>query len=305
MGELDGRVVLVTGAGRGQGRAHAVTCARAGADVVALDIDQQLESVPYPLASQGDLTETARLVEAEGRAVVTALADVRSQAEVDAAVRLALDTFGRIDVCIANAGIWSVGSFWELDEIQWSEMIDVNLSGVWRTAKAVVPTMIEQRSGCIIMTASVNALEGGKRSAHYAASKHGLLGLMKTVALEMAPYGIRCNALCPGAVATDMVTWQGAFDLYAGHPGGTRADYEDAIYRYHALDGAGPMAPEVIADAALWLASDRSAYVTGVALPVDAGHLLLPGINHHAVERAAHPVDRAERGARAEPDAAG
>ena len=282
MGELDGRVVLVTGAARGQGRAHAVAWARAGADVIALDIDHQVKSVPYATASEADLKETARLVEAEGRAVVTGLADVRSQAELDAVVRVGLDTFGRIDVCIANAGIWSIGSFWELEESQWNEMIDVNLSGVWRTAKAVAPTMIERRSGCIIMTASVNAFEGGKRSAHYASAKHGLLGLMKTVALELAPYGVRCNAVCPGAVATDMVTWQGAFDLYAGHAGGTRADYEDATYRYHALAGAGPMAPEAIAEAALWLASDRSAYVTGVALPVDAGHLLLPGVNHGA-----------------------
>ena len=282
MGELDGRVVLITGAARGQGRAHAVTCARAGADVVAVDIGHQIGSVPYPLATEADLKETARLVEAEGRTAVSAAADVRSQAELDAAVRSGLEAFGRIDVCIANAGIWAVGSFWELDETQWSEMLDVNLSGVWRTAKSVAPTMIERRSGCIIMTASVNALEAGKRSAHYASAKHGLLGLMKTVALELASYGVRCNAVCPGAVATDMVTWQGAFDLFAGHPGGTRADYEDATLRYHALAGTGPMVPEAIAEAALWLASDRSAYVTGVALPVDAGHLLIPGVNHGA-----------------------
>ena len=103
---------------------------------------------------------------------------------------------------------------------------------------------------------------------------------MKTVALEVAPYGIRCNAVCPGAVATDMITWQGALDLFAGHPDGTREDYVDATYKYHALNGAGPMDPGVIADAVLWLASDSARYITGVALPVEAGHLLLPGVNH-------------------------
>jgi SDR family mycofactocin-dependent oxidoreductase len=288
----DAKVVLVTGAARGQGRAHAVKWAQAGADVVALDVDEQLGSVPYPLASASDLAQTARLVEDLGGRIVTVRADVRSQADLDDAVAEGLSAFGHIDVCIANAGIWSIGSFWELDETQWGEMIDVNLSGVWRTAKAVPPHMIERRSGCIIITASVNALEGGKRSAHYATSKHGLIGLMRTVALELAPYGIRCNAICPGAVATDMVTWPGAFDLYAGHAGGTWEDYEDATYRYHALAGVGPMEPEVIAEAALWLASDRSAYITGVALPVDAGHLLLPGVNHSAARRSEAPQPR-------------
>jgi NAD(P)-dependent dehydrogenase (short-subunit alcohol dehydrogenase family) len=174
------------------------------------------------------MKETTRRVESEGRGIVTVIGDVRSQPDLDRAVACGLEAFGHIDVCIANAGIWSIGSFRELNETQWAQMLDVNLTGAWRTAKAIAPHMIERRSGSIVMTASVNALEGGKRSAHYAAAKHGLLGLMRTVALELAPYGIRCNAICPGTVATDMVTWPGALDLYAGHPGGTREDYVDA-----------------------------------------------------------------------------
>jgi NAD(P)-dependent dehydrogenase (short-subunit alcohol dehydrogenase family) len=204
MGELDGRVVLITGAARGQGRAHAIRCASEGADIVAVDIDHDLSTVPYSLATADDLKDTTSQVEGLGRRILSTRADVRSQEQLDAAVAEALAAFGRLDVCIANAGIWSVNAFWEIDEVQWGQLIDVNLGGVWRTAKAVAPCLIEQRSGCIIVTASVNAFEGGKRSAHYAASKHGVLGLMRTIALELAPYGVRCNAICPGAVGP---TW--------------------------------------------------------------------------------------------------
>ena len=165
MNELEGKVVMVTGAARGQGRAHAVTCARAGADVIALDTDRQTPSVPYSLATAADLAETAQLVESLERQVVALSADVRSQTALDEAVLAGLEAFGHIDICVANAGIWSIGSFWELDEGQWNDVIDVNLSGVWRTAKAVAPHMMDRRTGCIIMTGSVNSLEGGKRGS--------------------------------------------------------------------------------------------------------------------------------------------
>jgi SDR family mycofactocin-dependent oxidoreductase len=280
MGELEGKVVFVTGAGRGQGRAHAIMCASEGADVIAVDLDADISSVPYHLATSADLKETASQVEGLGRRVVTVTADVRSQRALDEALVQGVRTLGRVDICIANAGIWSINPFWKIDEEQWNHMIDVNLSGVWRTAKAVAPYLIENRSGSIVMTASVNALEPGKRSAHYTAAKHGVIGLMRTVALELAPYGVRCNAVCPGAVNTDMVTWQGAYDLYAGAVGGTHEDYVMASHRYHALAGAGPMSPTVIAQAVLWLVSERSAYVTGIALPVEAGHLLMPGVSN-------------------------
>lgn len=279
MGLLEGKVALVTGAARGQGRAHAITCAREGADVVALDIDKQMSTVPYGMGTADELAETAKLVEQLDRRVVTVQADVRDQAAVDAAVAQGLSELGRLDILIANAGIWTRGAFWELTDEQWDEMIGVNLTGVWRCAKAVAPHMIEQQSGSIVITASANGLEPGANYAHYCSAKHGVVGLMKNIALELAPHGIRCNAICPGAIETPMTDHQGVYDMFAGHEGGTRAEKLEGGYHFHALKGATFLDPQVIADAALYLNSPLASAVTGVALPVDAGHMILTGFN--------------------------
>ena len=279
MGMLDGKVAFITGGARGQGRAHAVTCAREGADVIIVDILDQLPSVSYKLATREDMTETVRQVEALDRRVIAMKADVRSQAELDAAVAAGIAELGKIDVLIANAGIWTLGNFWELTDEAWEEMVGVNLSGVWRSAKAVAPHMIERGSGSIVITASVNALEAGQYTAHYVAAKHGLIGLMKNLALELAPHGIRCNAVSPGAVKTPMTNHQGAWDMFAGHPGGTEEDMTEAGHHYTLLAGASWLDPQDIANAALYLNSDLAAKVTGVVIPVDAGHLTLSGFN--------------------------
>lgn len=279
MGLLDGKVALVTGAARGQGRAHAITCAREGADVIALDIDKQLDSVPYPLGTADDLALTAKLVEEHGAGVLTVAADVRDQRALDDAVARGLSEFGHIDILIANAGIWTRSPFWELSEQQWEETIGVNMSGVWRCAKAVAPHMIERQTGSIVITSSANGLEPGMNYAHYTASKHGVIGLMKTIALELAPHGIRCNAICPGAIDTPMVDHQAVYDMFAGHEGGTRAELVGGGYHFHALKGTGLLDPQALADAALYLNSTLASAVTGVTLPVDGGHMLLTGVN--------------------------
>jgi len=281
---LAGKVALVTGAARGQGRAHALTLARHGADIIAIDIAEQIDTVAYPLSTPDDLAQTASAIEALDRRVVSVQADVRSQEQLDAAVREGIAQLGQIDILIANAGIWALTPFWKLSEAQWSDMIDTNLSGIWRSAKAVAPHMIERKSGAIVMTSSVNGLEPGAGYAHYVAAKHGVIGLMRNVALELARYGIRCNAICPGAIDTGMINWQGAYDMFAGHPGGTREDLMAGGRAFHALKGSAMLDPQVLADAALWLVSDGAAAVTGVALPVDAGHLLLTGSNPSPVE---------------------
>lgn len=276
--ELKGKVALITGAARGQGRAHALAHALNGADIIALDVAAPIAGVPYDMASMDDLKETCRLVTELGRRAHLVRADVRSQQELNLAVADALDVFGHIDIVIANAGVWAVSPFWEITEDAWLTMMDVNLNGVWRTLKAVAPHLIERRAGAIVVTSSVNGIEPGANYAHYTSSKHGVLGLMKTVALELAPFGVRCNAICPGSIDTAMTDWQGAYDLFAGKEGGTREDRLRGGHYFHALDGYGALDPAFIAEAALWLTSDRAQAITGVALPVEAGHLLMPGV---------------------------
>jgi SDR family mycofactocin-dependent oxidoreductase len=279
MGMLDGKVALITGGSRGQGRAHAVTCAREGAEVIIVDIAEQMSTVPYPMARQDDLDETVKLIEAYDRRALAIKADVRSQQQLDQAVTRGIAEFGKIDILIANAGIWTQAPFWELTDDQWEEMIGVNLTGVWKSAKAVAPHMIERGSGSIVITSSTNGWEAGLNYAHYVAAKHGVIGLMKNIALELAPHGIRCNSVSPGAIKTPMTDHQGAWDMFAGHEGGTEQDMMEGGYHFAALKGTTFMDPQVIADTALYLNSDLAAKVTGVTIPVDAGHLILTPFN--------------------------
>lgn len=284
MGMLDNQVALITGGSRGQGRAHAVTCAREGAAVVIFDLTKPVVHTDYPLASPEDHAETVRQVEALGGRAIAIDGDVRDQGALDAAVARAIAEFGKIDILIANAGIWTQNPFWKISDAQWEETIAVNLSGVWRSAKAVAPHMIERTTGSIVIISSVGGLEPGSISANYVAAKHGVQGLMKNIALELGPYGVRCNAINPGAVKTPMTHHQRAWDLYAGHPGGTEADLMEAGYSYGILRGRTFMDPQMIADTALYLNSTLAQNVTGVTIPVDSGHLLLPKRNTNPIK---------------------
>jgi SDR family mycofactocin-dependent oxidoreductase len=277
--DLTGQVALVTGAARGQGRSHAIELAAAGADIIAFDICKSVGTAPYPLATPDDLALTVAEVEKYDRRALPVEGDIRSSADLDAAVAAGLAEFGRIDILIANAGIWALGRLWELTDEQWQDVVDINLTGAWRSVKAVVPTMISARRGSIVLTSSVNGFEAGAGMTHYVAAKHGVLGLMRNAALELGPYNIRCNAVCPGIVDTRMNDWQGAYDMMAGGPGGTPQDRQQAAYNWSALAGRGLLRPSTVSKAVVWLASDDAADVTGVALPVDGGHAILPGSN--------------------------
>lgn len=277
MGSLDGKVAFVTGAARAQGRAHALTMAREGADVVMCDIGHDIGGLKYPLGSRAELEQTVKEVEALDRRAVYQIADVRSQDSLDEVVAAGLKQFGHIDIAIANAAVFDSGRVWELTEQQWNTVVDINLGGVWRTAKAVIPAMIAEGGGAIVMISSTNGIEPHIDHGHYVAAKHGVIGLMKNVALEGAPLGIRCNAICPGFVKSGMTSFQDQLDKYAGYPGGTEADMERAGRSYHPTRDLTYLDPQRIADVARFLVSDESAAITGTVVPVEAGHLLQPG----------------------------
>lgn len=279
MGRLDGKVALITGAARGQGRAHALTLAREGADIIGVDVLEDIGTVPYGLSTREELEQTARDVEDLDRRALFVQADVREQAGLDDAVSRGLSEFGQIDILSANAGIYSQANFWELTEQMWQDMIDVNLSGVWRTCKAVAPHMISRRSGSIVLTASVNGFSPGYQLSHYVAAKHGVLGLMRNYAVELAPYDIRVNAVCPGVIDTKMVNNPPLYERMAGSPDSTREEALEAVRHFHLLHGRTMMPPETVSNAILWLVGDEASNITGVALPVDAGHNVLDGFN--------------------------
>jgi SDR family mycofactocin-dependent oxidoreductase len=272
MDRVKGKVALITGAARGMGRSHAVRLAEEGADIVAVDLMQPIESVAYPLSGREDLAETAALVEKIGQRILTRQADVRSQVDLDGAVAEGLTAFGHIDIVCANAGIASFGVTWEMPEDTWQEMLDINLSGAWHTAKAAVPAMIEAGGGgSIIMVSSVAGLKGIPNIAHYSAAKHGLVGLARTLANELAPHRIRVNTVHPTNVATPMILNDTTFRAF--RPDLENPSEEDSLEAM-TLMNAIPVPwvdPVDVSNAVLWLASDESRYVTGVALPIDAG----------------------------------
>jgi SDR family mycofactocin-dependent oxidoreductase len=279
MDRLKGKVVLITGAGRGQGRAHAIRLAQEGAAIVALDCPAQ-GTIPYGLATKEDLDQTVRAVEELDRRILAISGDVREQAALDSAVERGIAEFGHIDCVVANAGVWTVGPFWEIPESQWRDVLDVNVLGVMRTLRAVTPHMIERGTGSMIVISSANGREGGVNYAHYVASKHAVLGLMKSVALELGAHGIRCNAILPGVVDAPILDWQGGWDLMAGGPGlGTRDSLQHGGKAYSLLKDVGMLPPVAISEGVLWLASDESRWVTGHEMVIDGGHLALPGLN--------------------------
>lgn len=279
MGRLQGKVAFITGGARGQGRAIAEKFANEGADIMLVDSCTSLSHLTYPLATKDDLADAVTAVEATGQRCLSAVADVREQEGLNAAAAETLEAFGRIDIMVANAGIVDFKPFWEITEEEWRDELEVNCTGAWRTAKAVAPAMIEAQSGNMIFSSSMNGVEGGANFMHYIAAKHGVLGIMKGAALELAPHNIRCNAVVQGPVDTVMNNNQKGYDRVAGQPGGTRENYIRGVRNWVALRNATALPPEAIADGMIWLASDEAKYVTGHQLVIDAGHLILPGFN--------------------------
>jgi SDR family mycofactocin-dependent oxidoreductase len=275
-GRVEGKVAFISGAARGQGRSHAVRLAQEGADIIAVDICGPIDNLAYPHSTPDDLAETADLVKAQDRRIVTAQVDVRDYDALKAAVDRGVEQLGRLDIIVANAGIGTFGTkLHKLPEKTWQDMIDVNLSGVWKTVKAGVPHIIAGKSGgSIVLTGSVGSHKALAYTGHYIAAKHGVMGLMRSFAVELGQHSIRVNSVHPSQVNTPMTMNEVTFKLFRPdleNPG--PEDFAPFSQMTHTMPVPWVEAID-ISNAVLFLASDESRYVTGVSLPVDAGALL-------------------------------
>jgi (+)-trans-carveol dehydrogenase len=276
-GRVEGKVAFVTGAARGQGRSHAIRLAEEGADIIAIDIAGQVDSVPYAMATPDDLAQTVKEVEALDRRIVATQADVRDYGAVKAALDDGVAQLGRLDIVAANAGIFSFGRADVLEEQSWQDMIDVNLTGVWHAAKAAIPHLkAGGRGGSIVLTSSTAGLMPFENMAHYTSAKHGVVGLMRVLAVELAPDFIRANSVHPTTVNTDMIHNSATYELFAPDLTPEQRTKDVIGERFQTLNTLPIrwVEPRDISNAVLFLASDEARYITGVTLPVDAGSLL-------------------------------
>jgi (+)-trans-carveol dehydrogenase len=277
MTRFDGKVAFITGAARGQGRSHAVKLAQDGADIIAVDLCAQIESVHYPMSAPADLAETVRLVEALDRRIIAAEVDVRDSAALRSFLDSAVAELGRLDIVSANAGIATYGSVTEMGDAQWRDVIDTNLDGVWYTASAAIPHLIAgQRGGSIVITSSAAGLRAYENMVHYVTAKHGLVGMVRSLALELAPHMIRVNSIHPTTVNTYMFNNDLTYAVFGPDMNQEQRTVENLKDRFTTIN-ALPIPwvePEDISNALAFLASDDARYITGVALPVDAGSTL-------------------------------
>jgi len=274
-GRVQGKVAFITGAARSQGRSHAVRLAQEGADIIAVDVPGAVPSLSaYPLATATDLAETVRQVEALDRRIVAHEADVRDAAALKAALDDGAAQLGGLDIVVANAGIYQVSPALELSDAAWQEMIAINLTGVWNTVKAALPHLIDGGGGSVILTSSVLGLKGGANGVHYSTAKHGVVGIMRSVASEFAPHRIRVNSIHPTLVNTIMIQNDEVYALFdPANPHPSRESAAPVFQTINALPVPW-VEPADISNAVLFLASDEARYITGVTLPVDAGAMI-------------------------------
>ena len=276
-GRVEGKVAFITGAARGQGRSHAVRLAQEGADIIAVDVCRRIssnEDIPAP--TPDDLAETADLIKNLDRRIVTAEVDVRDYDALKAAVDSGVEQLGKLDIIVANAGIGNGGQTLDFtSEADWTDMIDVNLSGVWKTVKAAVPHLIAGgKGGSIILTSSVGGLKAYPHTGHYIAAKHGVVGLMRTFAVELGHHFIRVNSVHPTNVNTPLFMNEGTMKLFRPDLENPGPDDMAVVAQMMHVLPIGWVEPVDISNAVLFLASDESRYVTGLPMTIDAGSML-------------------------------
>jgi (+)-trans-carveol dehydrogenase len=275
-GKLAGKVAFITGGARGQGRAHAVRLAREGADIITVDICKQVDGVRTPMSTPEDLQETVRLVEELDRGIHAVEADVRDFARLSAVVDEGVQRFGRLDIVVGNAGIGATGApLHEMTEHTWQTTVDINQTGVWLTAKAAVPHIIAGgRGGAIVLTSSIGGVRANPNIGHYTAAKHAVIGIMRTLAVELAQHHIRCNAVLPTQANTPMCMNDWTYRMFRPDlENPTQQDFAPVSQLMHVLPEPW-VEPEDIANAVAFLVSDDARFITGVELPVDLGALL-------------------------------
>lgn len=275
-GRVAGKVAFITGAARGQGRSHAIRLAQEGADIIALDLCRQIDSVPYQLATPEDMAQTVEEVEALDRRIIAIEADVRDLGAIQVALNDGIARLGRLDIVCGNAGIFSFGTLADLDERSWQDVVDTNLTGMWHTVKAAIPHLRSNHGGSIVLISSMGGLKAMPNSGHYVAAKHGVVGLMRTLALELAADGVRVNSVHPTSVNTNMIHNSAVYELFAPDLAEADRTKEALTDRFQSLNALPVpwIEPVDVSNAVLWLASDEARYVTGVTLPVDAGMFL-------------------------------
>lgn len=270
MTTLQGKVALVTGGARGQGRSHALALAADGAAVVVCDVPGDIPTVRYPLATAEDLAETQRLLDEAGARSLTLQADIRSRSDMDGVVARALEAFGQLDIVVANAAICGFSPFDEMADEQWDDMIGTNLTGTFHTVQAAVRPMKERGYGRVIVTSSMSGRSGNQNLSHYSASKFGVIGMVKSLALELAPHGVTANVVCPSTTSTPMIhneEWYRIFRPDLAEP--TRQDVEPTFASLNPLHVPW-LPPEAVSEAVLYLARDQG-FVTGSVLEVGLG----------------------------------
>jgi SDR family mycofactocin-dependent oxidoreductase len=275
MGQLDGKVAFITGVARGQGRSHALALAREGADIIGLDLCSKPSTTAYVGATREDLEETARMVKEAGGQLHAEVADTRDYDQVKAVFDRGIDRFGRVDIVIPNAGICSGAKTWEISPQDWREMIDINLNGVFHTVKAAVPTLISQGDGgSIVFIGSTEALKGAENISSYAASKHGVTGLMTSLARELGQYQIRVNSVNPTCVDTHMINNDFVYGLF--RPDLDKPTREDVIETFsgtHLLPVPW-IEPRDVSSAILYLVTEPGRYITATSMVIDAGFIV-------------------------------
>lgn len=269
IGRVEGKVALITGAARGLGRAFALRLAEEGADVIAIDLCADVDSAQYGMSTSADLEQTAADVRALGRRIVTARADVRDIDALTEGIRRGVDELGGLDLVCANAGLVSYGGVLDLTPEQWGDVMDVHVTGSWNTVRAAAPFLTRSDAGSIVLTSSTAGLRAEAYIAHYVTAKHGQVGLMKSLAIELAPFGVRCNSVHPTSANTHMITNDVTQRLMSDSAGGD--DKLDEAARAKNLLGIPWIEAIDVANAVLFLHSDEARYITGVGLTVDAG----------------------------------